>query len=150
MVTHRTLAGPPRLPRLGFSHFCPKSLLIQTPSPRVPAITWLGVEGFTASPGTPQPLRPWLATSQERPSAERAPAPGAGNSGSSAPSAQSSRTLVAGIGSEPKTLAARLLQNAVSLHSRRLFNADLALRDDQSNALPYLAEALPQLNTDSW
>jgi peptide/nickel transport system substrate-binding protein len=31
-----------------------------------------------------------------------------------------------------------------------MFNADLALLDDKGNPQPYLAETLPQLNTDSW
>jgi peptide/nickel transport system substrate-binding protein len=65
---------------------------------------------------------------------------------------QPARTLVAVVQVEPKTLAARTFAqtNVSSNLSRRLFNADLALVDDQSNAFPYLAEALPQLNTDSW
>src|SRR4030095_12826746 len=33
---------------------------------------------------------------------------------------------------------------------QRMFNAFLELYDDQGRALPYLAEALPALNTDSW
>ena len=32
----------------------------------------------------------------------------------------------------------------------RLFNAGLALRNARGNYQPYLAEALPQLNADSW
>jgi peptide/nickel transport system substrate-binding protein len=32
----------------------------------------------------------------------------------------------------------------------RLFNAGLALRDGEGNFRPYLAETLPQLNTDTW
>ncbi len=49
-------------------------------------------------------------------------------------------------------MAARIIaQPAVSLSlARRIFNADLALLDDQSNPSPYLAEALPQLNTENW
>jgi len=59
--------------------------------------------------------------------------------------AQPARTLVAVVQVEPKTLAARTIAqtNVSSNLSRRLFNADLALVDDQSNAFPYLAEALP-------
>ncbi|HEY3118182.1 MAG TPA: ABC transporter substrate-binding protein, partial [Chloroflexota bacterium] len=53
---------------------------------------------------------------------------------------------------EPKILSGRhIAQGGVSQQfPKRIFNADLALLDDQSNALPYLAEALPELNTDSW
>jgi peptide/nickel transport system substrate-binding protein len=61
--------------------------------------------------------------------------------------------LVAAVRVEPKTIAARGLgQNTgVALYlTKKLFNADLALLDDQANPQPYLAEALPQLNTDSW
>lgn len=66
-------------------------------------------------------------------------------------SPQPARTLVVMVEDEPKTLAGRLIgQAGRSLHFRRIFNADLALLDDQSNPLPYLAEALPQLNTESW
>src|SRR5439155_27120560 len=36
------------------------------------------------------------------------------------------------------------------LSTPRLFNADLTLFDDRGDAHPYLAETLPQLNTDSW
>ena len=32
----------------------------------------------------------------------------------------------------------------------RLFNAGLSLRDGDGNFRPYLAEALPRLDTDSW
>ena len=65
---------------------------------------------------------------------------------------QPTRLLVAATLNEPKTLAARIIaQSGSSLSlSRRLFNADLALLDDQSNPYPYLAEELPQLNTDGW
>lgn len=80
-----------------------------------------------------------------------APAPGPSSPASQAQSAQPAHTLVVAVEDEPKTLAARLIgQVGRSLHFRRMFNADLALLDDQSNPLPYLAEALPQLNTDSW
>ncbi len=34
--------------------------------------------------------------------------------------------------------------------SRRMFNADLTLPDDKGTPGPYLAEALPQLNTSTW
>jgi len=78
---------------------------------------------------------------------------GPGSSGSSASyaPAQPVRTLVVAASAEPKTLAARIIaQSAFSLHYRRIFNADLALLDDQSNPSAYLAETLPRLNTDDW
>jgi peptide/nickel transport system substrate-binding protein len=62
------------------------------------------------------------------------------------------RTLTIIVGAEPRSLALKALgQAGVTLAtSRRLFNAALTLIDDQGNALPYLATALPQLNTESW
>jgi peptide/nickel transport system substrate-binding protein len=70
-----------------------------------------------------------------------------------APPAQIQRTLVSAVRVEPKTLAARVVGQNLSIASflsRRMFNADLALLDDQGEPHPYLAEALPQLNTESW
>ena len=63
------------------------------------------------------------------------------------------RTLAVAIRVEPATLVARDLQEAsgVGLYlTRRMFNADLALLDGGGEPHPYLVEALPQLNTDSW
>ncbi|HEY3115486.1 MAG TPA: ABC transporter substrate-binding protein, partial [Chloroflexota bacterium] len=67
--------------------------------------------------------------------------------------AEPARTLAVASATEPKSLAARTIGQTATgglIFARRLFNADLALLDDQSNSYPYLAEALPQLNTDSW
>src|SRR5438067_1394768 len=88
-----------------------------------------------------------LAAACAAPPSSVAPGPSAG-----AGPAQPDRALIAAILVEPKTLAARIIgQSGASLSlSRRLFNADLALLDDQSNPYPYLAEALPQLYTDDW
>ncbi len=65
---------------------------------------------------------------------------------------ESGRTLVAATRVEPGTVASRAIrQTGVALYlSKRLFNAELALLDERGRAHPYLAEALPQLNTDSW
>ncbi|HEY3117530.1 MAG TPA: ABC transporter substrate-binding protein, partial [Chloroflexota bacterium] len=79
------------------------------------------------------------------PSGSQPPAPGG--------PAQPARILVAAVKAEPKTVSPRALgQNAgVSLIlSKRIFNSDLAILDNQSNPQPYLAEALPQLGTDTW
>jgi peptide/nickel transport system substrate-binding protein len=79
--------------------------------------------------------------------------PAASSPGSQTSAAPAARTLIAAIRVEPKTIAARGLgQNTgVALYlTKKLFNADLALLDDQANPQPYLAEALPQLNTDTW
>ncbi|HZT06120.1 MAG TPA: ABC transporter substrate-binding protein [Chloroflexota bacterium] len=67
--------------------------------------------------------------------------------------AQSGRTLVTSVRVEPKTVAARVVGQNLSIGSfftRRIFNADLALLDDQGEPVPYLAEALPRLNTSDW
>jgi peptide/nickel transport system substrate-binding protein len=62
------------------------------------------------------------------------------------------RTLVAVVRVEPVSLAARPLTatGAGVSFTTRVFNAGLDLVDDRDEAQPYLAEALPQLNTDTW
>ncbi|HZT05390.1 MAG TPA: ABC transporter substrate-binding protein [Chloroflexota bacterium] len=71
--------------------------------------------------------------------------------GASAPS-EPGRTLVAAVRVEPLTLAERSLrEQGVAVYlSSRMFNADLAILDDTGTPRPYLVEAFPQLNTDSW
>jgi peptide/nickel transport system substrate-binding protein len=79
-----------------------------------------------------------------------APPPTSPGSQASAPPRE--RVLTASIMREPAFLAAQApipSQNATEFYTR-MFNAYLDLYDDQGRALPYLAEALPQLNTDSW
>jgi peptide/nickel transport system substrate-binding protein len=79
-----------------------------------------------------------------QPAAERA---------TQAPAAPSeSRLLQVAIPVEPATMAARSLEPiAQNLYlARRMVNAELAALDDRGNPRPYLAESLPQLNTDSW
>lgn len=53
---------------------------------------------------------------------------------------------------EPVSLASKPLRSSgISVrHATRLFNAELDLADARENSRPYLAEALPQLNTDTW
>src|SRR4051812_1410304 len=62
------------------------------------------------------------------------------------------RTLVAALRVEPKFISSKaLLQTGFSLQATvALFNAGLAVLDDQGNRHPYLADALPQLNSESW
>ncbi len=77
--------------------------------------------------------------------------PGASNAGgTSAPT--STRTLRIVIRSEPGSIAGTLLipSGITTTTERRIFNASLVLLDDNSKPRPYLAEALPQLNSDSW
>jgi peptide/nickel transport system substrate-binding protein len=70
------------------------------------------------------------------------------------PPAQQQRTIVAAIRVEPNTLAAKALGQqgggVATYLSKRMFNADLTILDEQALPRPYLAEALPQLNTDTW
>ena len=62
------------------------------------------------------------------------------------------RTLVMAIRVEPLYLSSKALLSAGLLLTTmlRLFNAGLALRDDRGEPRPYLAEALPEINTPSW
>ena len=75
--------------------------------------------------------------------------------GSGAPAERqprSSRALVMAVRYEPPTLATKPLREAGAgvSSTTRLFNAQLDLEDGQAAIHPYLAEALPQLNADSW
>src|SRR5579871_4772623 len=83
-------------------------------------------------------------TTPSAPASSGQPAPQVG--------ASSARPLVIIIRLEPPDLTANGLKQAQSVFTatRRLFNATLALLDDRAAPRPYLAEALPQLNTDSW
>jgi peptide/nickel transport system substrate-binding protein len=87
-----------------------------------------------------------------------APAPSGPSRGGSTDQAQPTaaaapaRTVEVGIQVEPSGVASRaLVERGVALHTtKRAFNADLVLLDDRESPHPYLAEALPELNTDSW
>jgi peptide/nickel transport system substrate-binding protein len=83
-------------------------------------------------------------------------APGTSGSQSSAtePSQgeRQSRSLAMGVRYEPASLASKPLRESGSgvSSTTRLFNAELDLEDGRARTRPYLAEALPSLNTDSW
>jgi ABC-type transport system substrate-binding protein len=47
-------------------------------------------------------------------------------------------------------LAPKIQQLNGPLNTTRLFNAALSMIDDKGAPIPYLAESLPQLNTDAW
>ncbi len=83
-----------------------------------------------AQPGTPQSGRSSAPASGERPS----------------------RTLVMAVRYEPESLSTVPLRDTGSgvTSTTRLFNAHLDMQDGNSQARPYLAEALPKLGTDSW
>jgi peptide/nickel transport system substrate-binding protein len=69
-----------------------------------------------------------------------------------APATSSGRTLVLAGRAEIPSLASKPLRafGLASSATVRLFSAGLTLRDGRGESLPYLAESLPQLNTDSW
>ncbi|MBM2810583.1 MAG: hypothetical protein HW416_1342 [Chloroflexi bacterium] len=62
------------------------------------------------------------------------------------------RTLVIAARNEPISLASRSPREGQvnPLIPKAMFNAELALLDDRGEARPYLAEALPRLNSDTW
>src|SRR5436190_14452961 len=62
------------------------------------------------------------------------------------------RTLVMAGRSETPSVSSRPLRvfGLTSTTVSRLFNAGFALRDGDGNFHPYLAESLPQLNTETW
>jgi peptide/nickel transport system substrate-binding protein len=60
------------------------------------------------------------------------------------------RTLTLAHRYEPPTLAPKVAASNGPLSTTRLFNAALALYDDQGAPRPYLAQELPQLNSDTW
>lgn len=81
-----------------------------------------------------------------------APAAPGGNPGGAAaitPSAPS-RTLRMAAGNEVGNLAAKVIGPSKPVNTHRMFNASHALIDASGTARPYLAESLPQLNSDSW
>jgi peptide/nickel transport system substrate-binding protein len=83
--------------------------------------------------------------------APAAPAsPASADRTASSPAAE--RVLTISIAVEPTYIAAQapLPPGGASDFYQRMFNAFLDLYDDQARPLPYLAEALPVLNTDSW
>lgn len=61
-----------------------------------------------------------------------------------------SRTLTMIVRFEVTDLAPKIPGGGSPIITKRLFNAFLALVDSTGGIRPYLAESLPQLNTDSW
>jgi peptide/nickel transport system substrate-binding protein len=60
------------------------------------------------------------------------------------------RTLTMLVRFEVTDLAPKIPGGGSPIITKRLFNAFLALVDDTGGVRPYLAESLPQLNTESW
>src|SRR5262245_22812347 len=67
------------------------------------------------------------------------------------PSSQAQpRTMIMASNTEVQSLAPKMIGPTNPTRTTRLFNAALALIDEQGAPRPYLASELPQLNTDSW
>ncbi len=84
-------------------------------------------------------------------------APGAGSAPGGQPPEtrrEPQRTLVVAGGRAPESLATKPVREAGGAGNPRTalraFNAALVLHDERELPRPYLAEALPQVNTDSW
>ena len=84
------------------------------------------------------------------PAQDQRSSPGTSGGGSRSESAAQTRTLVVAHRYEPANLAPKVLQSNGTLRTARLFNAALSLVDDDGAPRPYLAEVLPQLNTETW
>src|SRR6266542_472961 len=86
------------------------------------------------------------------PSPSSGPSATSGQAPSQAAAPRINRTLVMAGRSEVPSLGSRPLRQfgLTSLTVSRLFNAGLSIRDGEGAYHPYLAEALPQLNSDSW
>jgi len=75
----------------------------------------------------------------------------AGGGEAVAPDLSANKTLVIAVRSEASSAAAKaLLTSGSNITPPTLFNAGLALIDDQEVPRPFLAESLPQVNTDAW
>jgi len=81
-----------------------------------------------------------------------APAPSAREAGGQAAPTAPQRTLVLAIRAEPPNIAAKHIVDFSGSLRRpaHLFNATLEFIDERAIPQAYLAEALPQLNTDTW
>src|SRR5687767_3158993 len=81
------------------------------------------------------------------------PSPSSPSSGEVAAPATPGRVLVMATRYEPATLSMKeipLTQGAGDGPARAPFNAGLTQVDPRTTSQPYLAVALPELNTDSW
>src|SRR5688500_9094128 len=63
---------------------------------------------------------------------------------------QAPRTMVMATNTEVHSLAPKMLGPTNPARTTRLFNAQLAILDGRGEPRAYLAETLPQLNTDTW
>ncbi|HZT07913.1 MAG TPA: ABC transporter substrate-binding protein [Chloroflexota bacterium] len=80
------------------------------------------------------------------------PAPARPEAGAAGPASKPQRTLVVAVRGEPPSLAVKpLFAFSGGLNDPgSVFNATLDFPDEQAVTRPYLAESLPQLNTETW
>src|SRR5436309_15615309 len=100
------------------------------------AFVRLGLAGLTLG----------LAACAPAPRAGEQPVPG----GQPAAPSSGPKTVTMVVRYEVTDLAAKRLAGAPSDSTKRAFNATLALVDGTGAVRPYLAESLPQANTDTW
>jgi len=112
-----------------------------------------GARGRGAGAGLPLRAMPVVlalllaACAQPGPSVQSGDERGAEQGQAAAPR----RTMVMAARVEPQGLANKLLISSNDTRSaRRLLNAFLMVTDDKGDTHPYLASALPRLDTDSW
>lgn len=81
-----------------------------------------------------------------------APLAGGTTAGQSPIAAPDNRTLVMILREEPPSVASKALRGAGSsvASAVRLFNAELDYADEHEESHPYLQEALPRIDTDTW
>ncbi len=79
-----------------------------------------------------------------------APPPRTGTAPAEATATRQPTTLVMVVNTEVKNLAAKAVGGVNPTRTTRLFSAGLSVLDAQNESRPYLAEALPQINTDDW
>src|SRR5262249_12294696 len=99
--------------------------------------------------------RPWIAFALlflVSACTQPGPAPSGGGSANAQAEPRAARTLRIAMRAEPQSLSSRPLAQIggkVKV-AGRLFIAGLDINDDHGDAHPYLAEALPELNKESW
>ena len=92
-----------------------------------------------------------LACGPSSPATRGGPATNTGLPERGAPPTAESRTLVIAIRGEPSSLSTKEWVEGLALGNvKRFFGAYLTIADEREEVRPYLAEALPVLNSDSW
>lgn len=84
------------------------------------------------------------------PSGQRVPQQTGRDTQASAPQPAASKTLTMVVRYEVTELAAKVVAGGPSAGTKRAYNAALAMIDSKGAPRPYLADTLPQLNSDTW